>query len=322
VTQAPDRRSAEPGWVEQRIEPVSLPVPARLALVVDTSRGMETEFAEIAQALRASPPGTELALFLARDGVERIEPEARTVESVASVIRELRAEGGQDVVPALIQAWEWAAAMPGSQVLWLQGPQPMLLASVEPLRQRFDRRRDAGAPRLQVIPTRPGPNRVMEKLDGLDAVVSVPRLGGLADDVARFLGTLGGREPSWAAVRTRHAGVPVGSAALPGTPVHLTRLWAAGEVRRLWQGRRVEEAIALAGVHQLVTPVSGAVVLETREQFERAGLKSVDPSTVPMVPEPATPLLLALGLTVLLAGARRRRRRRGGGAERGSSNQP
>ena len=58
-----------------------------------------------------------------------------------------------------------------------------------------------------------------------------------------------------------------------------------------------EEAVLLAARYQLVTPVSGAVVLETREQYEEAGLRPVEPGSVPTIPEPEIVLLL------LVAGA-------------------
>jgi hypothetical protein len=45
--------------------------------------------------------------------------------------------------------------------------------------------------------------------------------------------------------------------------------------------------------YQLVTPVSGAVVLETMEQFERFGLEPVDPETTPdIIPEPGVCMLM------------------------------
>ena len=65
----------------------------------------------------------------------------------------------------------------------------------------------------------------------------------------------------------------------------------------------------LAGRFQLVTPVSGAVVLETQQQYQVAGLQPVDPATVPSIPEPATSLLLLLGLLATWPMLRRRLRR-------------
>ena len=63
----------------------------------------------------------------------------------------------------------------------------------------------------------------------------------------------------------------------------------------------------MATLYQPVTPVSGAVVLETQQQYAKAGLQPVDAATVPAIPEPSTWVLL--GLALLLVGpvfARRR----------------
>jgi hypothetical protein len=60
-----------------------------------------------------------------------------------------------------------------------------------------------------------------------------------------------------------------------------------------------EEAVELAARYQLVTPVSGAVVLETQEQYRQAGLQPVDAGSVPTIPEPETVLLLAVAAAIL-----------------------
>ena len=60
--------------------------------------------------------------------------------------------------------------------------------------------------------------------------------------------------------------------------------------------------MALAGRYHLVTPVSGAVVLESQAQYDEAGLTPADGSQVPTVPEPGTwALILSLSLALLLA---------------------
>jgi hypothetical protein len=91
---------------------------------------------------------------------------------------------------------------------------------------------------------------------------------------------------------------------------HVARLWAFDEVLRLIAQRQTEAAVRLAALYQLVTPVSGAVVLETQQQFQQAGLKPVDAQAVPTVPEPGPMLLLALAAGVAFA-VRKRRNRRG-----------
>jgi len=56
----------------------------------------------------------------------------------------------------------------------------------------------------------------------------------------------------------------------------------------------------LAERYQLVTPLSGAVVLETKAQYDRAGLKPAEPASVPVVPEPQTWMLMLLALVMFV----------------------
>ena len=90
---------------------------------------------------------------------------------------------------------------------------------------------------------------------------------------------------------------------------HVARLWAADEIAWLSAPHRKigrEEAVELARTFQLVTPVSGAVVLENAAQYKAHELTPADPATVPgIVPEPATGLLLGAGGALLLALRRR-----------------
>ena len=67
------------------------------------------------------------------------------------------------------------------------------------------------------------------------------------------------------------------------------------------------ECVAFAAAHQLVTPLTGAVVLENQQQYAAAGLTPVDPATVPTVPEPETWLLLFTLMLALLGLAWRER---------------
>jgi hypothetical protein len=93
---------------------------------------------------------------------------------------------------------------------------------------------------------------------------------------------------------------PIGDARR--TSDHLVRLWAAQEVERLLAVGKPEaraEAVKLAAHHQIVTAVTGAVVLETQAQYDAAGLTPVDPASVPTIPEPATIILSAIVLLAL-----------------------
>ena len=58
-------------------------------------------------------------------------------------------------------------------------------------------------------------------------------------------------------------------------------------------------AVGIANAHQIVTPVSGAVVLENQRQYDEAGLEQGDIADSPMItPEPETWALLIAGVLV------------------------
>jgi hypothetical protein len=91
------------------------------------------------------------------------------------------------------------------------------------------------------------------------------------------------------------------------TSDHLVRLWALDRVRDL--ARSTSErtaATALAIRYRVVTPLSGAVVLETAEEEQAAGLEPGDPHRIPTVPEPATLALLAVVAAALIVAWRRK----------------
>ena len=61
-----------------------------------------------------------------------------------------------------------------------------------------------------------------------------------------------------------------------------------------------EAAQILAVRYQLVTPVSGAVVLENAQQYQATGLQPVDAGSVPTIPEPEmVVLLIVVGLLLM-----------------------
>ncbi len=284
--------------------------PDRVILVVDGTKGLEVTYRAICAALVRLPADIDFALLLARDGCEEIIPlqkgSADLYRRVA--LTKFHSPGGHDNVPALIRAGELAAEAKAPAIVWIHGPQPILLDSADELRQRFDR--SANPPLLLEVEAQPGPNRILEKLDGLKSVRSLLRLGNLEDDLSRlFAGWTGKlsildyvREPAGSAAAIDHQEGKAASA-------HLARLWAAEEVSRLCAARRFDDAVRLAARYQLVTPVSGAVVLETQAQYERAGLQAAPPESVPTVPEPSAAHLLLLALLVLAATHRARRRR-------------
>ena len=294
--------------VQQLINEKENPPRARIVLVVDTSRAMQESAGQISAALRALPNDGELTLLLA-DGNAAYEEGASQkaiTASAAMLARELDGAtftGGADNVPALARAWDLAAQSPNnSAIVWIHSPQLLQLRPVEELRQRWDRRPDG--PVLYAVQTGNGPDRIEEKLDGIFSVESVPRLGPLQSDLQKLFAQLSGGSKTLEFVRWNEKlqQLPNSSNAKE-TSGHLARLWAHDEVRRLMGARdekALEDATQLAVAYQLVTPVSGAVVLETKEQYTAAGLKPVEPGTVPTIPEPEIVMMIAVVAALLL----------------------
>jgi hypothetical protein len=295
-----DPRSVDGQIVRQIIRPRNETSPERIIFVVDGSVGMTEFFPRIAEALRGLTNGVEFAVLLAGDSVEEFSPVRKGDEAhcrqLAERLARVKGVGGQDNVPALLRGWDLAAEKPGGVVVWIHGPQPQLLENGEAIQQRFDWRLGAG-PAIHEVQTTPGPDRVIEKLNGKAALKSVARYGSVRDDLGRLIGSWRGDLKQLELARERSASgvLPVANRGKESSR-HLARLWAYDEVLRLIATKKHEAAVQLAGLYQLVTPVSGAVVLETKQQFDQAGLQAVDPQSVPTVPEPRTTALLVLGL--------------------------
>ncbi|MCP5521458.1 MAG: PEP-CTERM sorting domain-containing protein [Verrucomicrobiales bacterium] len=297
-----DPRTLGDDIVEQGLLWTNRPPASRVVFAVDASVGMSDELPAVAEAIRNLPADIGADVILAGDepvrlGVAEREGAPLSHEELARRVERARCLGGQDNLPALVRAWDLASESPGGVVVWIHAPQPAELSPADALRQRYDRR--PGGPRIDAIQTRPGPNELLEALDGLAGVQSIPRLSALRDDLGSLLGRLtqGVRFIEFARRRRSGEGLRLEEAGRTGN--HIARLWAKDEIDRLREKRETGAAIRLAGEFQLVTPVSGAVVLESQAQFEAAGLTPVDPQTVPAIPEPGTRALLVLGVAVL-----------------------
>ncbi len=308
---AVDKRGAAPAVVRQAIREASAASPSRVVLVIDGSQRMKPQVRALIGLMDAIPETLEFAVVLAGDRVVELCPPRKASESAreaaAHAVRKIRFAGGCDNLKALEKAWDLAAGTPNGAILWLHATQPVTFGGVETLRQRWERR--PGDPLLFNLQFGTGPDVVLQALADLPVIRQVGRTGDPAADAARCLAVWAGRAPRFAYERQRMEGAALDASVKEGSS-HIVRLWALDEILKAGGSRQEavrEQAVEMASRYQLVTPVSGAVVLETREQFKAAGLEPVGAESVPTIPEPETWMLFVVGLVVVLLATVRRR---------------
>lgn len=293
--------------IVQTVAPAPVKRPRRIILLVDASATNKEAAAGLERSLGALPAGLPVGLVIAAEVTGQVEPApwSPAHESrIRQALKDIAFEGGQDNVPALAEAIE-ASAGTDSVLLWIHGPQPVDFAdSRARLEQLLERSREL--PRLVRYQAEAGPAFAVAGHPWFESAREMPPSGDSGADLSALLTRLGGGE-TWQVTRTEAAG-----RAGPPSSTHIARLWGAERlaVAAGMQGKEREKAIALAHRLNIVTPVSGAVVLETDAEYKSGGLAVPDSADVPTVPEPETWALVALVAAMLLWQHRRHRRRR------------
>jgi hypothetical protein len=252
-------------WIEERT-PAHL---RRIVLVVDTSASMADLEPEINAALGALPRTIDLKLVLADadwlDETELKESEGTDLESVSALLAAATYTGGADNAPALRRAWDLAAGTPGNNaIVWIHNPQLVQLGSVEELRRRWLSR--PYGPLLYSVQTSKGSDQIAKRLDGINEVKSVTRMGTLRADLERLFRQLSGQIKTFEFVRSvKHAELPVETEGYKTSDL-LAKLWANDEVVRLLDvrdGSSNNTASQMAMRYQLVTSVTDAAVQDS-----------------------------------------------------------
>lgn len=268
------------------LEKRTVPALGKPIFVLDGSKSMRGSLAQI----RSSLSGQEV--LFAADTVRIMAADRLTEDDF---------NGGCDNTAALVKALSQAQANPGSVIVWIHGPQPVMLGSKQQLLQLIERGRAAAA--IYDIQLNPGPNRIAEIL----MPTQILQAGPAARDLSAWVVQLQQSSEQSVPVYSRSATQPA-----DGIRVwdQLARHSVFEELMRLNFNSMPElpaELTAKAARYQLVTPWSGAVVLETKQQYDKFGLTPVDPSSVPKVPNVPEPGTMALLAPLIWFGLRRKR---------------
>lgn len=271
-------------------EPISVTRPGfdKIVVIIDGSSSLADSKRWLTQAI-GDVADDGLLLVLADDHARRVN---------LSELEDYRFSGGRDNEPALREGIRLAKET-GAPVVWLHGPQAVGLSQSEAIRQLLER--GAVRPIIYEVEAVSGPNRLAEAIYRSGCLRRGPALLEPRKNFASFLKDLRTerRESTWNWRRT------ASSDGLTGEKVwdQLARFWAAGAVEDPTVVMEDSARAELAALYQLVTPFSGAVVLETQQQYDEHGLTPADGDAtphIPNVPEPSSSLLVMLATAAAL----------------------
>jgi len=256
-------------------------------VVIDGSSGTAQWRDAIADALdELEKSGHELHVVMAANDQTMIGKEH---------LRNTRFVGGQNNLDALNAGYELATQHQASNLIWIHGDQPVTFSSTESLIQRMER--GFFKPKLMTVDLTGGSNQILEDLSRTIHITAQARPSDPTQMLAALKEIL---NPS--STREKWTTYPTGT-----TPEKAVKVWDHLARWKVWrevlQSKKTDTLIKKAALYQLVTPVSGAVVLETKAQYKEFGLTQADPNsvpTVPTIPEPSTALLTLLGFTLIL----------------------
>lgn len=310
ITRNTDNREA---WTEydgqifeQTFADVHVEAKRKFVVVIDGSSGMRKYRAQLANAIRKLPRGLALAFVLADDVPVIMDRSLQTSSEMflntrAKAIEDFLFEGGRDNIPALAEAWDIASSQAETVVLWIHAEQPIVFNTAAQLEQRFRRR--PNATRIIDLPVSTGSEKILENGSLSPFFLEQRDLMGSLESLSVLLETLATTRTETVTVRKQVATGDLPRESSRKTSAHLARLVAYEQINELLLQNQRIQALQIAAHFRLVTAVSGAVVLETVEQYQRQNLTpppEADDFHIPSVPEPEEWALLLIGAAALL----------------------
>lgn len=286
--------------VVQKIVARTVEPAAALLIVLDGSARAGAAVGAITAAFEKIPAGVPVGLLIAAEQPLYIPVQAWQAaqrQRLTEALNGFDFAGGQDNAAALGRALRELEKYPGGELLWIHLPQPVAFshstAAFEQAAARLTR-----LPRTVLYSLAPGPNKLLASGNWSLQARTLGAVKGVERDLGTYFAT--------ALEAGRHYHYQRDSVADTADLVrgsdHIARLWARDRIHQLLLagGDNRQRAIEIAAAHQLVTAVSGAVVMENARQYADNDLNPVDPNTVPTIPEPRQWLLALLVMAIML----------------------
>lgn len=272
--------------------------PAKVVgIVIDGSVNMKDYVGDIVAAIDDIAQDKLVGLYIASQEPYFISPvifSPANRELLIEHILNTKFVGGQDNGPALVQAFQDLEAFDDAHLIWIHNPQPMTFSASKAFLENALSRL-VQLPKIKTYSILPGPNKLLDDAKWALNATALPKTNNVTRDLSDYFAAILTSKSQIKIQRTASSnihGYARGSH-------HISRLWARDQIYSLIAQNKNEDAVKLAAHYQLVTPVSGAVVLETQQQYDANGLQPVDANSVPTIPEPHEWLLLMI-ITLLM----------------------
>jgi hypothetical protein len=302
--------------VEQRIVSRTLSPETPAVIVVDGSSAMAGEMSGICDVLREVRL-KDASILWASDRplivASHVSTDSLAWSRALDRLRDSSCLGGQNNAEALSHAITDFGKQSDLNIIWLHAGQPVkfsgdsLLKLIEGTHHRLN---------LYEYQVAPGPNEVIKSLDQTTALIQIPRLSTVSQDLSSLFDRLSGKAITYDIERS--------FVAPSNTPAPLAK--HASEVAQLYVSNLVFSNVsnraerrkygALAESHRLVTPLTSALVLENEANYDRYGVQkyaksnhstggnkmaALGPMTnfIPAKPEPPMSLIMVCALFVM-----------------------
>lgn len=272
-----DSFSKTPQYIVERLKEVIKLAPKHLYVVIDSSASLKSNVTEIKQVLASVAAVIKPIVYFAsegdKDGAKKISASAMTFEQAQIALTADAFVGGQDNGPVLQEVLETAAEKQNGAVLWIHGAQPMTVNLSELTTLDL-----IHAVRLYDMQLESGPNDLLRALQFADAshLIGCEKLSHDAsvNDIAATISNWTKSTKSLVIERTLSKVKPqTGISNDKVACAQVTSLWANEETSRLLAVGQEQEAARLASNYRLVSPVTGAVVLDSAKEYKAHKLK-------------------------------------------------
>jgi hypothetical protein len=248
----------------------------KLAVVLDGSDAINQNRDDISRALAAIPKGIETRVMLAdqRDAVETL-----SVKQAIDRLPNLEYAAGCDDTKAFLAARKYVGRDGQGAVVWIHGPQPIVL---EQDKRPLFALMNSGEHKLKLYDYQAEPeasNAVRSYLTDLDRSASpdfqtISADGSVEQDLTAFFKNTFSKGDLFkvqiAKVANKHADST--SYDFPAAS-RVSTIWAASEARKCVAQGDTDTAVLLGTAYRVVTPATGAVVMELESDYAYQNLE-------------------------------------------------